>query len=436
MDRLDYRPEIQHIPDKHDAIPLTPEHQGVVEEELYYILTTAYVWDTLSRTITEIDQLMDTINQRMGEITTQIQDHAIWDILERMKEEYGDQSPEGHMSFDLYKAIFSNDDYQSYILKQSYESEHMSLDGMVEVELYPVLKQVQQEAAHTSKFAKDTIFNLIDKNITGDIEDSAVSNQIETVIAEYERGRHQLVKHLQEESNQGDAVATERLQYELDQDRTRYELKDLVNGRTAFIQSSVDNISHILEHRGNMHHSRAKLIQGVATAPNIQDQIHYINKLCEFICSQKSAECLKQKEHLEGTDIPRNATDGILTAMAHYKQKISSPTVSWMMHLGEPLDAGGAEATEETYKPIEEIADVLSEGIEYNIDEYRRNIMGSYGLARSCMKTRQAYNQALQDKEKVRAIYQITNRVADKLQESRSHTSYLAWVESVGRGES
>lgn len=440
MDRLEYRPDIQHTPDKHDSVSVIPDQteQEVVKQ--YHSVRTEQVWGQLTDLVQHVDDLLSTIDERMQDHITQIDDEAVWDILERVKAQYGDNTPEHHMSFSLYKEIYNNQDYESNLVKQSYEEAHSQLDGSLEVETYPILAGVYNEINETSRLMKDTVLNFIDNGFNGHTSDDTITDSISDVVNEYENGRHQLAISLSESvkpdtNDEIDAATEEQLQYELDQDKTSYELKNLIQNRIDMLQTSAHNADHLLHEGADLHNSTEDITKHLGNTHNFQDQITRINKLCDFICSQKASECLRQREKIENVTIPRNATDGILTAMSHYRQKTASPAVRWMMHLDKPLDVDGDQADTEGHTPIHEIADILSEAVEYSQGSYESAISGSYGLAKTCMNARRQYMKTLQDKEKAKSLYRITQELSDKAQAFTSHEAYQEWLDSIGRGE-
>ena len=440
MERFEYKPDIRYTRTEQESIP----REDILADEAVlhlYDLTIKEVWDHIDQLLDDTNKLVSKIEANVGTAVTRLNHPEIWETLDDLKQKYGDQSPSEHMSFAMYKRIFTSEDPYDQMVAAAFESEHAGIDGLVEVEAYPLAVDMHNEAQMLARLTKNTALNITDSSVSVKTDNNAVRDIVQQRIFKLEQDRMKEVLDIQSrlaaiqrklETNELTEeppeykTLTSKLSLMIDQEQTLSELKDVVNGCVDQTQIATDSMSSVL-FEPPFRSDKRDLVKHMLRSDKITANTENIQDLCELLCAEKTDEVRQGRAQLTGTTIPRMSLEQSLSAMSHYRNKIAAPAANWLDDLTVETIEGNIPARE----ALDELSGVFSKGLAFAEQEYRESLMGLKGLSESTARLRQMCIHALQEKQQTRQAHKLISEMNQQFAQSKDQGALVRWADNL-----
>lgn len=424
--RLEYRPHIEYTPEKHEGMwSETPEPEEdyistVIEQEF-----SNDMWNGYNEVLEVLVGLSNYIRDVMKDVTTKvnIREH----VLENVKARHEDGSPSGEMSFDLYEKLLNNTDGLSRAVVNAYENAHSRLEGSVEVELYPIIKDLIDEVEGVRRFMKRTILNVANADINGEVGN--VSQAVLDKVREQEFQRFALLKKLHAkrdklrdtsenlDENPEYTKIIEDLRFLVDTEKTVWQLKDIVNYKAGVFGKHISDIASLLyakeEDYFQGYRDEIPNQLSVGHRGSAAESLKSYGSLLKLSCDAKTKANNIARNRLSETIAreTRHNTEDALTVLFHYRREVIASAVDWLARSGdEGFNLIDPDASEIPYAFIE-IGDIISEGAMYGEEQYQTALQAYDNVTRTAEQLRDTSVHTLREKERVRKLNDIISKL-------------------------
>jgi len=455
---LEFKPNLEYILPDADGSYLGEygiDSDAPREIREIFAIKTSDCWDVLSDMHKEIAKLESLIKSRTIGIKTIIKEEEALNVLSNIKKQYGDNSPLGEMSFELYKTLLNSPSYENVILCQAFEEEHKGPDGNESVELYPILLDIKNDANTHTRLFKNTVFNLLDDSFNGNISDGTINNNVLTYFGQTENRKELEVIEIQRKINgiqesiikdssnmallMENQILLEKKRQLLDTEKTITDMKKIIISKAVEVTKIAGIAISSLEDKNedlfnaDIENIAFKIISS-ASPSEVKKQITTMKILAEEKCKKLSIEQTKNKnqmEHLNNSGM-RQLTEIGITSNLHERQKLTIPTVNWL------LKVGANDNVEDDNNPINDIADVIMEEITDKEEAYEKSNLAYDQQSRTSLALKKNCIISIKDKNKIRRFYQLI-KIIDEIitaeENSKNGESISKTVKNIFEGK-
>ncbi len=418
-DRLEYRPVIQYT---------TKDHEGKwdiisrFDEYASKYPSSVDIWKKIKDAREDVYSAIESINQGMRNYHTDIDIDE--DLLREAKETYSDTSPPGKMSFELYKIlsiILKTTNIARYKnLVDEYEQRHRELDGKIEIDLYHIATDLEDELYGMSQFVKDTLFNMSHSEVHAGVNDESLSDDILSEIYNIEQNRldqinsmlRQYDNTLKEEDieTKESEELMDNIRYYSDKEKVVIELKSLIDSKLNMIHSEVNNIKDSI----GLDEERLLLGHKDLIGRHLRDnhRLDSSGALTDYKmlfitnCHKKSIQCKRHIEQLHSSVSisQRKNLEASLTSMAHYRRKIVCEAADWIVKTGRQELEAIDPKVDRGHESIDIISNVIADAIAYVDEDYYKYLRGYDRITRLGNSIRNKYLSLVIDREQVREL--------------------------------